>query len=56
MGQRQGLSQLSDPAKLQPIVDDVLDNNQQSIDDFKNGKTGPLGSSWVKSWRRHVVS
>jgi aspartyl-tRNA(Asn)/glutamyl-tRNA(Gln) amidotransferase subunit B len=38
-----GLVQLSDPAKLQPIVDDVLDNNQQSIDDFKNGKDRAVG-------------
>ena len=33
-----GLVQLSDPAQLQPIVDDVLANNEQSIEDFKNGK------------------
>lgn len=38
-----GLIQLSDPAKLQPIVDDVLDNNQQSIDDYKNGKKRAVG-------------
>jgi len=29
-----GLIQLSDPAQLLPIINDVLDNNQQSIDDF----------------------
>lgn len=33
-----GMVQLSDPAKLQPIIDEVLDNNEQSIEDFKNGK------------------
>ncbi|WP_367342671.1 Asp-tRNA(Asn)/Glu-tRNA(Gln) amidotransferase subunit GatB [Limosilactobacillus sp.] len=38
-----GLIQLSDPAKLQPIVDDILDNNQQSIDDYKNGKKRAVG-------------
>ena len=38
-----GLIQLSDPAQLQPIVDDVLDKNQQSIDDYKNGKTRAVG-------------
>ena len=35
--------QLSDPAKLQPIIDEVLDNNEQSIEDFKNGKDRAVG-------------
>ena len=34
---------LSDPAQLQPIVDEVLDNNEQSIEDFKNGKDRAVG-------------
>ena len=38
-----GMVQLSDPAKLQPIVDEVLDNNEQSIEDFKNGKDRAVG-------------
>jgi Asp-tRNAAsn/Glu-tRNAGln amidotransferase B subunit (PET112 homolog) len=38
-----GLVQLSDPAQLQPIVDDVLANNQQSVDDYKNGKDRAVG-------------
>jgi len=38
-----GLVQLSDPAQLQPIIDNVLENNQQSIDDFKNGKDRAVG-------------
>ncbi|MDO4903305.1 MAG: Asp-tRNA(Asn)/Glu-tRNA(Gln) amidotransferase subunit GatB [Limosilactobacillus sp.] len=38
-----GLVQLSDPAQLQPIVDEVLDNNAQSIEDFKNGKDRAVG-------------
>lgn len=38
-----GMVQLSDPAKLQPIIDEVLDNNQQSIEDFKNGKDRAFG-------------
>ncbi|MGL5685088.1 MAG: Asp-tRNA(Asn)/Glu-tRNA(Gln) amidotransferase subunit GatB [Vagococcus fluvialis] len=33
-----GLVQLSDPAQLLPIINDILDNNAQSIEDFKNGK------------------
>ena len=44
-----GLVQLSDPAQLQPIVDEVLDNNEQSIEDFKNGKDRAVGYQWVKS-------
>lgn len=38
-----GLVQLSDPAKLLPIITDILDNNQQSIEDYKNGKDRALG-------------
>ncbi|GAF41308.1 gatB protein [Agrilactobacillus composti DSM 18527 = JCM 14202] len=38
-----GMVQLSDPAKLTPIVDGILDSNQQSIDDFKNGKDRAVG-------------
>ena len=33
----------ADPAKLQPIVDEVLANNQQSIEDYKNGKDRAVG-------------
>ena len=38
-----GLSQLSDPAQLLPIINEVLDNNAQSIEDFKNGKDRAVG-------------
>ncbi len=38
-----GLVQLSDPAQLLPMINEVLDNNQQSIDDFKNGKDRAVG-------------
>lgn len=38
-----GMVQLSDPAKLQPIIDEILDNNAQSIEDFKNGKDRAVG-------------
>ncbi|KRN97762.1 Asp-tRNA(Asn)/Glu-tRNA(Gln) amidotransferase subunit GatB [Companilactobacillus kimchiensis] len=38
-----GLVQESDPAVLEPIILDILDNNQQSIDDFKNGKDRAVG-------------
>ena len=38
-----GMVQLSDSAKLQPIIDEVLDNNEQSIEDFKNGKDRAIG-------------
>lgn len=35
---KNGLVQLSDPAQLIPMINEMLDNNQQSIEDFKNGK------------------
>ncbi|MDN6639662.1 MAG: Asp-tRNA(Asn)/Glu-tRNA(Gln) amidotransferase subunit GatB [Tetragenococcus sp.] len=38
-----GWVQLSDPAQLLPMINEVLDNNQQSIDDFKNGKDKAMG-------------
>ena len=41
--EKNGLVQLSDPTKLQPIVDDVLANNEQSIEDYKNGKDRAVG-------------
>ena len=34
---------LRNTAQLQPIVDDVLANNAQSIEDFKNGKDRAVG-------------
>ena len=39
--------QLSDPAQLLPIIQDVLENNAQSIEDFKNGKEP---CCWIFSW------
>ena len=41
--EEKGLVQLSDPAKLIPIIDDILDKNTQSVDDFKNGKDRAVG-------------
>ncbi|MGY3765156.1 Asp-tRNA(Asn)/Glu-tRNA(Gln) amidotransferase subunit GatB [Vagococcus vulneris] len=38
-----GLVQLSDPAQLLPIINDILDNNAQSVEDFKNGKDRAVG-------------
>ncbi len=38
-----GLVQISDKSELLKYVTEVLDNNQQSIDDFKNGKDRALG-------------
>lgn len=38
-----GLIQLSDPAQLLPIINEILDKNQQSIEDFKNGKDRAVG-------------
>ncbi len=41
--EKHGMIQLSDPKQLLPIINDVLDNNQQSIEDFKNGKDRAFG-------------
>ncbi|MGX6969572.1 Asp-tRNA(Asn)/Glu-tRNA(Gln) amidotransferase subunit GatB [Vagococcus bubulae] len=38
-----GLVQLSDPAQLLPMINEVLDKNEQSIEDFKNGKDRAVG-------------
>ncbi|HJF19127.1 MAG TPA: Asp-tRNA(Asn)/Glu-tRNA(Gln) amidotransferase subunit GatB [Enterococcus columbae] len=38
-----GLIQLSDPAQLLPMINEVLDNNAQSVEDFKNGKDRAVG-------------
>lgn len=41
--EEKGLVQLSDPKKLQPIIDGVLNDNQQSVDDYHNGKDRAVG-------------
>ena len=41
--EKHGMVQLSDPAQLLPIIQDVLENNAQSIEDFKNGKDRAVG-------------
>ena len=38
-----GWVQLSDPSKLLPIINEILDKNAQSIEDFKNGKDRAVG-------------
>ncbi|MDO5125961.1 MAG: Asp-tRNA(Asn)/Glu-tRNA(Gln) amidotransferase subunit GatB [Ruminococcus sp.] len=38
-----GLAQVSDTAFLEKIADEVLANNEKSVNDFKNGKTNALG-------------
>ena len=41
--EEKGLVQLSDPVQLLPIITEILDNNAQSIEDFKNGKDRAVG-------------
>ncbi len=41
--EEQGLVQISDPAQLTTLVNDALDQNPQSIEDFKNGKGRAMG-------------
>ena len=38
-----GLVQLSDPSQLLPIITEILDKNEQSIEDYKNGKDRAVG-------------
>jgi len=38
-----GLVQISDPEQLKEIINNVLDENEQSITDYKNGKGKALG-------------
>lgn len=39
----QGMVQLSDTSVLEPMVKQVVDNNPQSVEDFKNGKDRAIG-------------
>ncbi|WP_017795914.1 Asp-tRNA(Asn)/Glu-tRNA(Gln) amidotransferase subunit GatB [Oceanobacillus kimchii] len=41
--EEKGLVQISDPEQLKQIVNDILDENEQSIIDFKNGKNKAKG-------------
>lgn len=38
-----GLVQISDEATLLKFVNEALDNNEQSIEDYKNGKGKAMG-------------
>lgn len=38
-----GLAQVNDEGEIRKIVEEVLSQNQKSIDDYKNGKTNALG-------------
>ena len=40
----EGLEQVNDTDALKKIVEEVLVNNQKSVDDYRNGKTNALGS------------
>lgn len=41
--EEKGWVQLSDPDKLLPMITEALDNNPQSIEDYKNGKDRAIG-------------
>lgn len=41
--QSRGMAQLSDPAVLQPMIDEIIAKNEQSVIDFKNGKNRAVG-------------
>jgi len=38
-----GMAQLSDPAVLQPMIDEIIAKNEQSVVDFKKGKDRAVG-------------
>ena len=38
-----GLIQISDEGELETVIDEILDKNEQSIEDFKNGKDRAVG-------------
>ena len=40
---KKGLIQISDEGELEGIIEKVLDENQQSVIDYKNGKDRALG-------------
>ena len=42
-----GMAQLSDESVLAPMVKEIVDNNPQSVEDYKNGKTGQSASGWA---------
>ena len=41
--EEKGLVQISDAGALVPMITEILDNNEQSIEDFKNGKDRAIG-------------
>jgi len=41
--EEKGLKQVTDTGEIETIINKVLDENQSSIDDYKNGKTKALG-------------
>lgn len=41
--EEKGLIQISDESELEEVVQSVIDNNQKSIEDYKNGKTNAFG-------------
>src|SRR5699024_9377084 len=43
IGKDKGLVQISDEGQLKEIISEVLDNNEQSVTDYKGGKGKALG-------------
>lgn len=41
--EEQGLVQISDESEIEGIINQILDNNQQSVEDYRNGKQQALG-------------
>jgi glutaminyl-tRNA synthetase len=49
---RRGLRQVSDPAALAPVVDEVIAANAAKVDEYRNGKVGLLGFFVGQAMRR----
>ena len=45
--------QLSDVSVLGPMVTKVVDDNPQSVEDFKNGKRS---CDWILGWSNHETN
>ena len=41
--QERGMAQISDPAQIQAIIAQVLEANQASVEDYRNGKDRAVG-------------
>jgi Asp-tRNA(Asn)/Glu-tRNA(Gln) amidotransferase B subunit len=41
--ERRGLEQVSDPDRLGPVIDQILERNAPKVEEYRAGRTGLLG-------------